>query len=104
LVISGSVPLSGAIFSSFEPAAIATRGIGVTGGGIVSCGGNVWGEDNGGSTAVATAPGGRTAGSGIVVSGGGNAWREYEDATGVAFSSGAMAMTEGKIGGNAWGE
>jgi len=101
LVISGSVPPSGAIFSSFEPAAIATRGTGVTEGGIVSCEGNVWGEDNGGSTAVATAPAGRTAGSGIVVSGGGD---EYEDATGVAFSAGATAMTEGKISGNAWGE
>ena len=105
MVVSGSVPSSGAIFAPFDPAAAAAGEIGVTGGGVVSCGGNVWVEDNGGSTAVATRPGGRTARTGVVVSAGCNACGEDEDvSTAVAFSSGATAATEGGVGGNVWGE
>ena len=121
MAVSGSAPSSGAIFAPFDPASAAAGGIGETGGGVVSCGGNVWGEDSGGSTAVATPPGGRTARRGVVVSAGCNACGEDEDestavatppgggedegeSTAAAFSSGATAATEGGVGGNVWGE
>ena len=132
MVVSGSAPSSGAIFAPFDPAAAAAGEIGVTGGGVVSCGGNVWVEDNGGSTAVATPPGGRTAWRGVVVSAGGkacgededgatppggrtsrrgvfvsaggNVCGEDEDESTAAASSGATAATEGGVGGNVWGE
>jgi len=66
---------------------------------------NACGEDEDGSTAVATPPGGRTSRRGVFVSAGGNVCGEDEDeSTAAAFSSGATAATEGGVGGNVWGE